>query len=624
MCGICGFYSRRKITKDKLTVMNDSMAHRGPDDSGTEIFEGFDGYLIGLAQRRLSVIDLSETGHQPMTSADGRITIVFNGEIYNYKELRKELKDYPFLSASDTEVIIASYLKWGIRSVEHFNGMFAIAIYDRRNNELILVRDRIGKKPLYYWIDGANIVFASELKPIMLCSGFAKELNRAVLSRYLLQNYISAPDSIFKDVYKVKPGEIIRFYKGTIKQHKFWDVAAVHQEMRNMPVSDYSQAKEELNEILIASVRRRLYSDVPLGSFLSGGIDSSLVTAVAQRLLGKEPLRTYSIGFDEEDYNEAEFAKMIAEYLGTKHTELYCTEKDMLAMVESMPVYFDEPFADSSQIPMMLVSQLAKRDVTVVLSGDGGDELFCGYRQYDYVEQARRAEWPGYILHIIGKLGNIEDKYPIKIKAVTKNRNPETKTQFTANAYLEYVTGMVDCKESISPQYEFESRYKENDWQERRMLLDMDTSLPGEMLTKVDRAAMKYSLECRSPLLDKDLVEYSFRINHDLKWRNGEKKLILKDLAFDYIPRNLLDREKRGFSIPLSQWLHGALRERIEAYAEIDYLKKQGVFKPDYTHQFVKNFIAKGDSGRGTGKNYSSICWNFFVFQQWYENYYNA
>ena len=604
--------------------MNDSMTHRGPDDSGEEIYEMRNGYRVGFAQRRLAIINLSPAGHQPMTSADGRVSVVFNGEIYNYLELKRELTAYPFHTSSDTEVILAAYLKWGGNCVEHFNGMFAIAIYDRDSEDLWLFRDRIGKKPLYYWLDGENLVFASEMKPIMLCPDFQKEIRRDVLARYLVNQYINAPDTVFANVYKLEPGSWLKFDGGKIEIRKYWDVAEVYHRMRANPVNDYGEAKAELKRLLSLAVKRRMISDVPLGALLSGGYDSSLVAAMAQEQLGGEPLRTFSIGFHEKGYNEAIYAKAVAEHLGTQHTELYCGEKDMLDLIETLPYYYDEPFADSSQIPTMLVSMLAKRDVTVALSGDGGDEFFCGYNEYDKVLLAQRLDPLGEIAHLVGKIGNLEARYPNSIRIISQNRDPQTKTQIKSNTYIDTANSMTSVLGEMSPlpvRYEIESRYRESNWQIRRMLLDMDTYLPGDILAKVDRASMKYALECRCPILDVDVMEYSYRIRHDFKYKGREKKAILKDITYDYIPRDLLDRPKMGFGIPLDQWMRSILKEKMCAYSDKGYLRRQGIFEPEGTNRAVKDFLMNGDAGPGTGQNYAGICWSFFVFQQWYAEF---
>ena len=652
MCGICGFISTRQITKKQLKRMNDTMVHRGPDDSGEEIFPAAFGYQVGLAQRRLSILDLSGLGHQPMHSQgfcgapDGSISIVYNGEIYNFQELKKELSDYPFRSTCDTEVILAAYLKWGISCVERFNGMFAIALYDRRRQAVYLIRDRIGKKPLCYWLDGENLVFASELKPIMACPGFSGRIRGEVLSRFLFQQYINAPDTIFENVYKVEPGGILRFSldpdaayaadapeyaenvtrqeRGNgrrVRKWKYWDIKKVYRECASEPVTDYGQAKEELKALLKKAVASRMIADVPLGSFLSGGYDSSLVTAIAQECAGA-PVKTFSIGFAEERYNEAKYAKAVAEYLGTDHTELIIDEAEMFRLVESIPQYYDEPFADSSQIATMLVSQLARQQVTVALSGDGGDEFYCGYNLYEKVARAGKLDFAGSLVngfcHLPGiRQAGLFEKLPFQVRVIAGNRDPETKTQLASPDYITAAERMIRG-EGMNCRYPVESGYGVDNWQIRRMLLDMDTYLPGDILCKVDRASMKYSLETRCPILDRDVMEYSFRLPHSFKYENGIKKRILKDIAYDYIPRELLDRPKVGFAVPLDKWLRGPLREQLLSYADRDFLVRQGIFDADYVTGLMERYLKTGDGGPSTGANFSKVTWSFFIFQQWY------
>lgn len=629
MCGICGYVSKKNITLEQLRAMNDTMYHRGPDDSGEEIYGMRDGWQVGFAQRRLSILDLSALGHQPMHSTDERISVVYNGEIYNYRELREELADYPFRSNCDTEVIIAAYLKWGIRCVERFNGMFAIALFDRKSQDVYLIRDRIGKKPLYYWYEDSNLVFASELKPIMKCPGFVGEIEHRVLSRYLFQQYINAPESIYRNVYKVEPGAVLRFSRGEINTWKYWNIRKIYHEAQEKRIEDYQVAKEQLRQLLKQSVKARMIADVPLGTFLSGGYDSSLVTAIAQEC-SDEPVKTFSIGFHEEKYNEAKYAKAVAEYLGTDHTELYIDEQDMFDLVESIPKYYDEPFADSSEIATMMVSKLAREHVTVALSGDGGDEFFCGYNIYKNVLQAQRLDKLGAMVHGvcglpgIGQL-HIEERLPFRVRVIAGNREKESKTQFGAGNYLIKAKAMVKTltggEEALPIHYLFESKYHVKDWQIRRMLLDMDTYLPGDILCKVDRASMKYSLETRCPILDKDVMELSYRIPHKFKYAKGDKKYILKDIAYDYIPKELLDRPKVGFGVPLDKWLRGPLREQLLDYSSYDYLKRQDIFDADYVSNMVTQYMETGDAGPATGANYSKLTWSFFVFQQWYQTY---
>ncbi len=642
MCGICGFITKKTITEDALRIMNDTMYHRGPDDSGVAIYHGTEDYSIGLAQRRLAILDLSPSGHQPMHSADGRITIVFNGEIYNFLELKEEIRDYPYKSSCDTEVILAAYLKWGIDMVDHIHGMFAMAIYDRKTSDVFLIRDRIGKKPLFYWLDGENLVFASELKPIMKCPGFAPRIRTQLIPRFLYNQYIVAPDTIFKDVYKLEAGSVLRFRNGEIKKWKFWDIKEVYKKNAANPVTSYEEAKEGLKQRLRSSVAGRMIADVPLGTFLSGGYDSSLVTAIAQELSDR-PVKTFCIGFDVKDYNEAEYAKEVAAHLGTDHTELYITEKEMFDLVSSIPQYYDEPFADNSEIPSMLVSKLAKKDVTVALSGDGGDEFFCGYNIYDNVRQAQLLEIPGAIAYGIGQIpvgsGKLLDKMPFRVRVVANNRDPETKTQLVSEGYVKashaFITGN-ECLDTpmtaaqyfatdyndpanIAPVlYPFESVYSTGNFQTKRMLLDMDTYLPEDILVKMDRASMKYSLENRCPIMDTAVMEFSFRLPHSFKYHRGIKKRILKDITYDYIPKELLDRPKTGFGVPMDQWLRGPLKEQLLDYSSTSFLKKQGVFNSEYVSKFINDYVIRGDGGPASGANFSKIAWSFYIFQQWY------
>ena len=624
MCGICGFVSKRNIRLDDLKRMNDQMYHRGPDDSGEEIYPFEDGFLVGFAQRRLSILDLSPLGHQPMHSHDGRISLVFNGEIYNFLELKEELSDYPFVSTCDTEVIIAAYLKWGIDCVERLNGMYAFALFDRKEEKVYLVRDRIGKKPLYYWKDGENIVFASELKPIMECPGFEKKVNKKVLGRYLYQQYINAPESVFENVYKLEPGMFLCFDKGKISCTRYWSPLQKYKELTKDPVSSYEEAKEGLKQRLKTAVKQRMIADVPLGAFLSGGYDSSLMTAMAQEC-SSSPVKTFSIGFYEDSYNEAKYAKEVADYLGCNHTELYISEQEMFELVESIPYYYDEPIADSSQIPTMLVSKLAKEQVTVVLSGDGGDEFFCGYNEYDNIALAQKLDLLGGMVYGVCNLPglcqmDVLNKLPFKVRTIAKNRGKETKTQVCSDNYFKVIDKMISG-DKMDFRYPVESSYGVDNWQVRRMLLDMDTYLPGDILCKVDRASMKYSLESRCPILDKEVMEYSYRIPHAYKYHNGVKKSILKDIAYDYIPKELLDRPKVGFGVPLDKWLRGPLREQLLSVSTVEYLKKQGIFEPENTSKIIRDYLATGDGGRATGRNYSKIAWSFYVYQMWNEKF---
>lgn len=623
MCGICGFISKNDLPLKQLEEMNSTMAHRGPDDSGANIFS-HGNYYIGMAQRRLSIIDLSPLGHQPMFDSDKSVVIVFNGEIYNYQKLRSDLEQlgYHFVSSTDTEVIINSYKEWGIECLQRMNGMFAFALYDFKRKIMFLARDRIGKKPLYYYYKDGLFIFASELKPIMKHPQFPKNINTDILGRFLYHQYINAPDTIFESTFKLEPGYFLIWENGFLQKKCYWNLIDTYYKMSNNPILSYAQAKSELTGLINEAVNYRMISDVPLGTFLSGGIDSTIVTAFAQKN-SISPIKTYSIGFFVEEENEAQFAKEIAHYIGTDHHEMYIDENTMLELVDSIPVYYDEPFADSSQIPSMLVSQLAKQDITVALSGDGGDELFCGYNIYDAMISAKQFDFYGGLVYKIVRSFRLLNRLPFKIKMIAMNRDLETKTQFGGENYISRLEDILkDGHNNIK--YKIESQFPLDNWQIRRMLLDMITYLPGDILTKVDRASMKYSLETRCPLLDKNIIEYSFRIPHQFKYYKGDKKRILKDIVAEIIPYELLDRPKKGFSVPLERWLRSVLADKLLKASNEQVIKKQGIFIHEEVREFIDSFMKYGDKGPGTGANYSKIIWSFLVFQMWYDKYIDA
>lgn len=630
MCGICGFVSKRNISEELLEKMNNTMVHRGPNDAGVQIFKTLQSdYNIGLAHRRLSIIDLSEKGHQPMWSSDGKTVIVFNGEIYNFKQLKEELPEYEYKSDTDTEVILAAYQKWGSGFIKKIQGMFGIAIYDINAGILILARDHIGKKPLYYWQKDNEFYFSSELKPLMELPWFEKNINKAVLARYMFQLYINAPDTIFENVYKVEPGSTVTIQVGeTLRttNEKFWDVNSSFVIAYDNQIKSFDEAKSELKELLKESVRKRLVSDVPIGCLLSGGVDSSLVSAVAQEVCDGT-LKTYTIGFGEKEYDEAIYARETAKYLGTNHKELYISKDDMIKQVESISKFYDEPFSDSSQIPSMLVSQLVKNDVTVCLTGDGGDELFGGYTFYDRVRLAEKLDKLGTFAYGVEKLpligSRIGNLYPDKVRKIANNRNPETKTQMNPDVLMNNAYRMIkmDRDKQTNCQYPWESRYVADDWVTKNMLLHLETLLPGDMLCKVDRASMKYSVEMRSPLLDINIVEYSLRIPQKYKYADGVKKYILKEITYDYIPKEMLDRPKTGFSVPLVKWMRGSLKAEISAYADTDFLDRQGIFEPEFVNMFVNSYLDNRLEKHLQDSNNEKIIWSFYVFQQWYQMY---
>lgn len=604
---------KKLIDSGLLMQMNDTMYHRGPNDNGIWEQQSAE-YGVGLAQRRLAILDLSEMGHQPMVSRDGKVVVTFNGEIYNYILLREELqeKGYCFHSNCDTEVIIAAYQEWGCECFHKFNGMFAIAIYDEKQECIILARDRIGKKPLYYYSKGTDFVFASELKPIMKYPYFCKDINYDIIGHYMCNKYIVAPGTIFCHTYKMEPGTYLVYHNGKKKIYRYWDLIDIQSRTRKS-VTDLSTAKEQLKNLLRDSVSKRLIADVPVGTFLSGGIDSTLVTAIAQEVSDSK-VDSFTIGFYDDERNEAPYAAQIAKHIGTNHHELYMKEEQVLEMLHQLPVYYDEPFSDSSELPSMLVSRMAAEHVTVVLSGDGGDELFCGYKLYDWTWIASHFDFLGAIENKMPWNRKILPYLPMELRAFIKNRERAVKSQLYVDVMIEEAEKIL-VPDVTNVKYNHETRIQAENLQEQRMLLDMVTYLPDEILAKMDRASMKYSLEVRCPLLDYRIPEWSFQVSHDLKYHHFDKKYLLKELTYDYVPKRLLDRPKKGFGVPLRKWLRTVLRDEIIRLAKPERLKAQGIFKPEE----IRRLIAMQD--KSDRIVYSSLLWSFYVFQIWYSEY---
>lgn len=616
MCGICGYIGPKPIADEALWKMNNTMYHRGPNDGGIwQCMEDGGNRAIGLAQRRLSILDLSELGHQPMESPDERYVIVYNGEIYNFQAIRKELEaaGYTFRSNCDTEVVLYAYAKWNTACFSRFNGMFAIAIYDRTERRLVLARDRIGKKPLYYYHHNGCFAFGSELKPIMAYPYFEKRVNQDVIAQYLCNKYLVAPFCIFQYTYKLEPGTIIEFQGDRITKSAYWNVTRQYKTLCTDMEENYHSCMKRIDDLLQDAVASRLIADVPTGTFLSGGIDSTLVTAVAQKSLD-HPINTYSIGFYDKERNEASYSEEIAKFIGTNHHVHYVDEQDVLNLIEDLPRYYDEPFADSSQLPTMLVSEYAAKDVTVTLSGDGGDEVFCGYKMYDQIWMAQRTDWCGAIAsHIPGKEHWLK-QVPPELRALILNRDAHTKTQLDSDMKMEEVEKLLG-RAGTDVKFTQETNLDMKNWQVRRMLLDMQTYLPDEILAKVDRASMKYSLETRCPLLDYRIIEESFHIPHRYKYARFDKKHILKDITYRYVPRELLDRPKKGFGVPLRKWLRTVLKDEIRRYMEPAKLRRQGIFNPIAVQELI---AAQEKSDKII---YSNILWSLYVFQKWYQMY---
>ena len=617
MCGIVGFYHKYHSDESLLRKMAETISYRGPDDEGY-ILISRDDYQIGMGFKRLSILDLSVNGHQPM--AFENLVITFNGEIYNFQEIRQELetRGYNFTSTSDTEVILKSYHCWGLKMVDRFIGMFAIAIYNKINGELLLIRDRIGIKPLYYFSHNNILVYASELKPIMSYPQFSAQINQQRIYDYLYHGYITAPDTIFQHVFKLEPGSYLRYNGSVLEVKKYWDLYGIIQENKDKTMYHEEQALEKLKEILISSVRYRMISDVPIGSFLSGGIDSTLITAIMQNL-SSHPVNTFTIGFEEDHYDEAPFARKVSEYLGTKHFEQYLSVNKAKELIEKIPEFYDEPFGDSSALPTILVSRLAKNNATVVLSGDGGDELFCGYLNYDFVQEMTKYLIPGKFLGLIQNYFDL-GKYLVRIKQKYARYPFLNKHVNIVNVnYIvsKYILGniLLNHEFSLNDKY-FSLEGLTDNVQELYMFTDILTYLPDDILTKVDRASMSVALEARVPILDHRIIEFSLQLPHDLKYKNGEKKYLLKKLAYQYVPQELLDRPKHGFMIPVFKWLRNELKPLLNDLLSDNYIARQGIFNFSGISSLIKAFENSGDKFLN-----GHILWNLFVFQLWYSKF---
>ncbi|MFN8210531.1 MAG: asparagine synthase (glutamine-hydrolyzing) [Bacteroidales bacterium] len=618
MCGLAGFISSNMGLSEKdLKAMISTISHRGPDSEGVFISDDED-FRVGIGFRRLAIIDLSDAGNQPMYYKN--LVLTLNGEIYNYREIREELKEagYSFSSGSDTEVAIKAFHLWGVEMASRFIGMFAFAVYNRETKEFFLIRDRLGIKPLYYYEKGGNIIYASELKPVMACHGVDKSLDYESLSSFLYHGYITGSSSIFRYVKKVEPGTYVRFVNGQPQASRYWDLKEHFLQNKEQLITDEAECLSRLDALITDSVRYRMIADVPIGSFLSGGIDSSLTTAVMQKL-SPEPVNTFTIGFDDKRYNEATEAAMVSKYLGTRHFELILPVEKARDLITDIPNYFDEPFGDSSALPTMLVSGLAKKNATVVLSGDGGDELFCGYNNYASAARMKKLMPAGKILNLLTGRPDLAKalfslnprfaRYPY----LNSNINIINVNYIVSKYFLGDVLGSREY--SLNNAY-FKNRDLSGNLEELYMLNDMTTYLPDDILTKVDRASMSVSLEARVPILDHRLVEFSFRIPHQLKNRNGTRKYLLKELAYRYVPREILDRPKHGFAVPVFSWLKGDLKWLREKYLSGAYLKKQDLFNPA---AIVKLDTMFEKSGNNIPEG--NYIWNLIMFQLWFEKY---
>ena len=648
MCGLVGFLgildNSQELTANQATLrrMGNAILHRGPDDAGywCDIKQN-----IGLGHRRLSIVDLSPAGHQPMHSTSERYVLVFNGEIYNHLDLRIELEksgDIAWRGHSDTETLLAGFLVWGIQgTLERSIGMFAIAVWDRQTHTLTLARDRLGEKPLYYGWQGSDssavFLFGSELKALRAHPAFSAEVDRGALSLLLRHNYIPAPYSIYKGIAKLNPGCLLTV---SLQQREpevvtYWSGAQVATTgMANRFTGSATQAVDELETLLKDAVRQQMMADVPLGAFLSGGVDSSVVVALMQTQ-SPRPVKTFTIGFNEEGYNEAVHAKAVAKHLGTEHTELYVTAEQAMAVIPRLPALYDEPFADSSQIPTFLVSQLARQHVTVSLSGDAGDELFCGYSRYQMtaglwnklsllpvplrklmaqgVKGVSPQAWNrlAAVLPRSVRSANIGDKLHKGADVLASNS--------VDALYLGFASHWHDPASVVIGGLEPATLLTRNapdlpalGAMERMMALDLLTYLPDDILAKVDRAAMGVSLESRVPFLDHRVVEFAWRLPQALKLRDGQTKWALRQVLYRHVPKELIERPKMGFAVPLQDWLRGPLRDWAESLLDEARLERQGYFHPVPIRQKWAEHL----SGQ---RNWTPHLWCVLMFQAWLE-----
>lgn len=642
MCGIVGFISHGR---DDTTVekMLEVQAHRGPDDRGVFIEQVGENY-IHFGHNRLSIQDLSSHGHQPFISNCGDYVIVFNGEIYNFKIIRKELEalGHRFISQSDTEVILYAYKQWGIVCLEKFIGMFAFSVLDKVNKKMYLVRDRAGVKPLYYYEEGPNFLFSSELKSFHGHPAFQKELNKEILPYYFQFGYIPAPHTIFKNTYKLEPGHYLEFNIAlsgnalgvqnlAFSIQKYWSVDQCYQ--KDKFDQNEAQIVTELEKLLTDNVEQRMVSDVPVGVFLSGGYDSSLVTALLAQNKERK-LHTFTIGFDEQNYNEAEDAKRIADHFGTKHTEYYVSKEALLKKIEELPFYYDEPFGDSSAIPTMIVSELARKDVTVALSADGGDEAFCGYSKYFFLENFAPTFSNGIKKTMLKTVLNMFDATQIeKLNTLLPKRLQQTNISEKYNKFkramdaesLEEMfinaTSYVDRKNvkrflKLESHPSLDEKFSMRDdlsLVDNMMLADYKTFMVDDVLTKVDRATMSVSLEGREPLLDHRIIEFMARVPSELKYKNREGKYLLRQILYKHIPKSMIDKPKAGFQIPLAEWLQSDLRALVEKYLNPSTLDEE-IFHVQEIEK-LKQALFRGDV---TDTN---AVWFILMFEMWKERW---
>jgi len=632
MCGFAGILTARGLSAADLSGAAERMiaplVHRGPDDGGTWC-DPYAGIALGF--RRLAIVDLSPYGHQPMRSPSMRFTVVFNGELYNFRELRKALepRGYAFRGSSDTEVVLAAFEEWGIeRAVQRFIGMFAMAVWDADRRELSLLRDRLGKKPLYVYHEPGLVTFGSELKALVAGPSFDRTIDRGALAAYLRYLYVPGPASIFARVVKLQPAHLLTISdpSASLPQARpYWSLRDAAFDGRSQPAcGTEADCIDELDALLSDAVRCRMYSDVPIGALLSGGVDSSLVVAMMQAASAK-PVKTFTIGLAEEDFNEAHYAARVAEHVGTEHTGVILTGEDARALIPRLPEIFDEPLADPSQLPTLLVSQLARRQVTVALCGDGGDELFGGYNRYVYgtrmlpqVERIPRLVRRGVAATIGSVPAAAWDRMPVASRF--GERMQKIGALMTAGStgemYRSLLSSWQQPQDLLGP---FPDHADTNtgiltdrvplDLLDRMMLADQSVYLPDDLLAKMDRASMAVSLEVRAPLLDHRIVEFSWRLPRSMKVHHGIGKRILRELLYRRVPRALVDRPKMGFSIPIDRWLTGPLRAWADGLLAPEAIASSGLDPAPVA-------LAWKDLQEGRRRGGSAI-WAVLMFQAW-------
>ena len=632
MCGIAGFIDfHKKSTRSNIVSMIEPLNHRGPDGEGASLFKSKNA-LIGFGHKRLSIIDLSQAGNQPMTL--NHLHITYNGEIYNYQEIKNELLElgHRFDGESDTEMILHAYTEWGIKAVERFIGMFAIALFDEKTQEVVFIRDRAGVKPLFYYQKNDLILFSSELKSFHEHPKFDKKLDLNAVAAYMQYGNVPTPHCIFKNCGKIKPGHYLKINLENNSQQEvqYWNV----YDFYNQPKINlsFTEAKVQTKELLKSAFNYRMVADVPVGVFLSGGYDSATVTSLIQSE-STIKLKTFTIGVPDIGLNEAPYARDIAEYLGTDHTEINCTEEEAIEMVKDLPFFYDEPFAASSAIPTTLVSKAARKDVTVALSADGGDEVFGGYNRYDYmyrygktlnlVPRAMRTflagamnNMPSENIPIVRNKYNFHNRYE-RLKTFLKNSNKKEIMLSLSQQFNDDQMKSIMKSEFKSLPTMFQSKEMLEDFKSPlsyMMAIDFQTYMLDDILQKVDRATMTNSLEGREPMLDHRIIEFAAQLPDEYKYQNGIKKRILREITHDYIPKELLDRPKMGFAIPIAKWLKNELRDHVEEYLNEDRIEKQGVFNWEFITKLKMDFY----KGR---KEYDTKLWYFLMFQMWYERW---